>query len=383
MSTSSRQALASDVPLDLANPIITHDPQRLQFLSYPSKVLDRIIRLDSHYQFTCRRNDVHALSGTGQNESILCDLQSVRHPVLRKVEGSFVGDLGAVVGDIKCIDGAGARGIESRATSACARNDGARYRPSIRDVQGFSIRCESDAVWLNYSVINQNRRASVWIEAIRCRGELRSCIGKTVKPRVLRVSEEDLSSHRMHSKVVDTIELKAEVIVQEHVGAICGWVHSANRDTLLGITDRFVAAAGREDNEAITESPAIWSINRWIGKVIGNGRRIVIEVHNQLRKVAWWRSKNRDEQKILLWRPNRSFVYCLADLENKLVGRILSKVLQSQLAIVDNKAGIAQKIECWCVRDRGVAEVVLLVSGTDCAVERVWQDSSLWILAGI
>ena len=84
--------------------------------------------------------------------------------------------------------------------------------------------------------------------------------------------------------------------------------------------------------------------------------------------MSWRRSKDRDEEEVLLRSKDRRLVNCFGHLEHELVGRRAPQVLHRELPIVDNEAGVAQKVECRRTRDRSVAEVVLLVSSTDCPV---------------
>ena len=176
--------------------------------------MHRVIRLDPDQQLSNVVQDIHAVPGARHHQSFGRHLQTVRHPVLRKVEGALVSDLGAVVRDVVSVDRAVACRVEARALAADARVDGAVDGAGVGYVEGGAVGTESNAVRLDDGVIDQECGAGVRVEAVAGGGELWGGVGEFVEPGVVWVGEEDVATDGVDGDVVDGVEIVAEVVVE-------------------------------------------------------------------------------------------------------------------------------------------------------------------------
>lgn len=111
-------------------------------------------------------DDVQAVSRGGDHEPFAAHLDAIRDVVLGQIEGSLVGDSGAVFLDVKGINGPASGGVVMFRPRSDLGRDASRQRTGLGDVQSLAVGREGDPVGLLDGVVDQERGPRARVETV-------------------------------------------------------------------------------------------------------------------------------------------------------------------------------------------------------------------------
>lgn len=99
------QFLACQIPFDPAYSTSAHQPERLELRTGPSKVLNGVVGLNRQEKLAKGVKDIYTPPVSCKYVPICSHLEAIRHVFRRQVDRSFVRSAGAILAQVKCVDG--------------------------------------------------------------------------------------------------------------------------------------------------------------------------------------------------------------------------------------------------------------------------------------
>lgn len=231
--------LTFQAPSDPRNTTIAHDPQLIQVLTDPSKVLHGIIGLYASNQNAEGIYNVDTEAGACEYIAICGDFEPVRDKVLSKPNWPLARDVRAVVDEVVFVDGARA-GLIPWAAGWAGGPDIAADGACVGDVDVFAVRGDGNAVGFLEHIIDHGHGAGRRIEAVRCCWKLGCGVGQSIEPAVVGVGKPNRATF-VDEQIIDAVEVIAKVVVEERDGLVRVRVQSADARPLFCAPDGVVA----------------------------------------------------------------------------------------------------------------------------------------------
>jgi len=128
------QLLSLQVPFNLADTALSHEPERLVITSRPCEILNRVIGLDPDEECAINIQDIDPFARPGHDVAVPGSLQTIGHPTLGQVNGTFVKKIHGIVADVVRVNGPPSGGVEMGPLRSKGHGDSTGDSASVRDV---------------------------------------------------------------------------------------------------------------------------------------------------------------------------------------------------------------------------------------------------------
>lgn len=90
----------------------------------------------------------------------------------------------------------------------------------------------------------------------------------------------------MHEEIVHGVEIVSKVIIQDGRASVRRRIECSEPGSLLGASYIINTTRRSPVYQAIVEGPTVGRVDWWIGQILRQRRRVLIEIDDQLRKKA-------------------------------------------------------------------------------------------------
>jgi hypothetical protein len=143
----------------------------------------------------------------------------------------------------------------------------------------------------------------------------------------------------MHCQIIDCIEVITKIVIYQSNRLVGLRIQSPQRNPLFTTSNGSVTARRAPDNFAIMECTSIGRIDRRVGEVLGQRRRVLAKIHDELREIARRGSQLRQVEFVLRGDVYRSLVDSFGDGKHELIAWVGTQNLKAPLSIEDHELG--------------------------------------------
>lgn len=245
-------------------------------------------------------------------------------------------------------------------------------RTSVTDIHNRGVWIERNAIRLTNGIVHHEHCTRRRIVSVTGTWELRRCVGKEVKPRILwfsrsvfviarhkankrrltRIRKPDVSRLWMDRKIVDSVKIVSKVVIDQIRRFVRLRVNLSQRHPLLTTLDGPVTTRCSPDDMTVVECASIGSIDRRVRDILGQRRGFLVQIDDQLGEIS--RHQLGQVQLVLRGHINRCFVHYFRDLKHIFIAGVGAQDVQASFFVVDYKIG---RFDCTQLRAIGYSNI--------------------------